>query len=114
MRLSIVHAATDRVSGAAFQLVKINDDRPVRIAHVLCGARFVVAFLQLLERITLGNFSILGFAPGRTPAAALDPVLHCRIKRRAIHSSLSAGDNFHVFVIPTEVEESLTISVFGK
>jgi hypothetical protein len=38
-------------------------------------------------------------SPGRAPTAAFDSVVECDIKRRAINTRLSTGQNFHVLLL---------------
>ena len=95
MRLSIFHATADRVGGAAFELVKVNNDRAVRVVNILASALFVPAFFQLFQWISIRNFSVFIGATSRTPAAAFHVMLERDVQRRAIHSSLSARNNFH-------------------
>jgi hypothetical protein len=61
--------------------------------HVSQRAFLVPAVLQFFQRITIRNFAGFIETPGRTPTATLDSMFERNVERRAIHSSLSAGNN---------------------
>src|SRR5947207_15253105 len=86
-------AAPYSVSGPGVRLVKVNYDRAIRVAHVSQRAFLVPAVLQFFQRITIRNFARCIQTPGRTPTATLDPMFERNVECRAIHSSLSAGNN---------------------
>ena len=78
---------------ASAQLARVNDDRPVRLLHILKSALHKSAVLQFHYGIAIRNSADFIEASRRTPTTAVDSVLQRSIERCAINARLSAGNN---------------------
>jgi hypothetical protein len=83
---------------AATKLAWVNDERSVRIFHVLQRPLTETTSFQLLNWVLVGNPAEFIKTPGRAPPATLDSVLQRDVECRAIHAGLSARNNFHVLL----------------
>ena len=89
----LLDATLDGELGSAAQLGMIDDNGSIRIFYVVQSALGKAAVF--LKRIAFRNSAEFIETAGRTPAAAIDSMSQRRIKRRAIHTGLPAGNNFH-------------------
>jgi hypothetical protein len=94
MRPFLLDAEADCLLRAAAQFVEVDNHRGVGIFDILHCALDKTSVLQFFDRISVGNSAELIQSSRRTPTAALNSVFEGSIERRAIHSRLSARNNF--------------------
>jgi len=75
---------------AAAKFAWVNDERSVRIFHVLQRALGETANCQFLNWVLIRNPAEFIETPSWTPPTAFDSMLQCDIERRTIHARLSA------------------------
>ncbi len=89
-------AAVECEFRSTLQLRQVKNHRSIGFSHVRKGSLRKTAVFQFCDRIPIRNLTEFIQPPGRTPAAAFNPMFQREIERCTINTSLSARNNFHL------------------
>src|SRR6266480_1282065 len=95
MRLALLDTAPQGVICSTLQTVDVDNHRCVAVSNVSSGALVESSTFYFLQWIVLWNSSELIQAMIWAPAAAFDAIVLCDIEGCAIHTRLSARNDFH-------------------